>query len=146
MQFTSHLHSIYQIDRRHILYIGDRYHLPVTTVRLSQFEQILSKESPPLSCPPNVYYRSMSLGEKDAYQTCIQEQKIANLVMALQKSQEMYEIVFDDPFWLEDHSFYRLLHSKKLKRILQWELSNIHDPHPYFTDEIIYFWKKDLSI
>lgn len=145
MRFTSKLHHQYEIDKTHILYVGNKYNLPITTIRFDQLNQKLSNIHPQCNLTP--YYHSFLLQEKDPKMTCLQEQNIADIITALQKSQEKYEIVFDDYFWLNDDSFYRLLENKHIKRILQIDLEkDVQEPYPKFTEEIIYYWKHSLKI
>lgn len=137
--FTSKLHHQYNINRDHIIYIGDKYDLPITTIRWSQLNEIHQHPQ----CNNNQYYKNILLQNKEWKLTCIQENNIANIINELEKSKEKYEIVFDDSFWLEDESFYRLLKNKNVKRILQLDLENDNlYSFPFFTDEKIYYWNK----
>jgi hypothetical protein len=139
--FTSKLHHSYNIDKNHIIYFGDKYDLPITTVSLNNL--ILNQEKKHPKCNTDSFYLNYLLNEKNLKLTCIQENKISNIIEALQKSNEKYEIIFDDSFWLQDHSFYRLLKNKNIKRILQLDLENDNIVnYPFFVDEIIYYYDK----
>jgi len=145
LKFTSKLHHQYEIDKSHIIYIGDQYTIPVTTVRMNQLNNLYQHPQ----CNFNSYYKDtlLKLYDKDWKQTCIQEQNIANIISALQKSNEKYEIVFDDSFWLEDESIYRLLLDKRIIRILQLDLENDNlYIYPFFTDKTIYYWKHNQML
>ena len=44
--FTSKLHHSYNIDKNHIIYFGDKYDLPITTVSLNNLINNSNKKHP----------------------------------------------------------------------------------------------------
>lgn len=138
IQFTSHLHKQYNISKDHIIYFGDKYDLPITTVRMNQL--LYNNDNNLLLCNNTPYYKLIS----DKYKlNCKIEYKISEILNALIKSNESYEILFDDSFWLQDESIYRLLYNKNIKRILQLDLNQNNLYSPKFTEETIYYWKNN---
>jgi hypothetical protein len=145
--FTSQLYKTYETKPSHILYIGDKYSLPVTSVSFTQFLNSKLVFKQPIQCNQDSYYKNYLLGNKDYESICSLEYRIAILLESLVQSREKYIIIFDDNFWLEDGSFYRLLHSKNILRILQLDLKNDNlDVYPFFTDKVVYYWTDSFII
>lgn len=140
--YTSTLHHTFKIPSSHILYIGDKYELPVTTIHPSAL--LDGKKCTRTTTP---YYQLLvtnsDLPWKTTGELCRVETKMADLINQLEKSQDRYEIIVDDPFYLQDESIYRWIdHKDQIRRIVQIDLEKEEALpwSPRFVDQLIYFW------